>query len=110
MASILKHPDQTRNKYLDIASFITTQNEILNLFEEISGEKWNVERKSTSDSLKIGDDKLAKGDYSAFSDYLKVNLFRDGEGTSAKEGELANSELGLPKEDLRATIKAALDS
>ncbi len=67
-----------------------------------------MENKKTDDSLKIADEKLAKGDYSAFGDYLKVLLFRDGEGQSPKLGDLANEELGLPYQNLRDTIKASL--
>ncbi len=108
IASILKNQNSTANKYIDIASFVTTQNDILKIFEEETATKWTVEKKKTDDSLKVADEKLAKGDYSAFSDYLKVALFRDGEGKSASESELANKELGLPKEELRNTIKAVL--
>jgi len=108
IAAVLKNPEPTANKYIEVASFTTTQNEILKLLEEESGAKWTVEHKKTEDSQKIADEKLAKGDYSSFSDYLKVYLFADGKGQSPKEADLANKELGLPKEDLKATIKAAL--
>ena len=76
--------------------------------EEETGAKWDVTKVSTADSLKTGDEKLAKGDRSAFGDFLKVHLFKDGEGKSTSESKLANKELGLPKEDLRTTIKAVL--
>jgi hypothetical protein len=105
---VLKHPEETANKYIQVASFVTTQNEVLSLLEEETGTKWTVEKKNTADNQKLADEKLAKGDYSAFGDYLKVVLFGDGRGASPKESELANKELGLPKEDLRATIKAVL--
>lgn len=105
---MLKHPDTTANRYIDIASFITTQNEILSILEKETGTKWTVAHKKTDDSLKTADEKLAKGDYSAFGDYLKVVLFKDGAGQSARRADLANEELGLPAQDLRATIKAAL--
>lgn len=108
IVSILKHPAETANRYLDIASFSTSQNEILGIFEEETGTKWTVTNVSTADSLKTGDEKLGKGDRSAFGDYLKVHLFKDGEGKSTPESKLANKELGLPKEDLRATVKAVL--
>ncbi|KAE8445916.1 hypothetical protein EG329_012695 [Mollisiaceae sp. DMI_Dod_QoI] len=108
IAGILSHPSETANKYLDVASFITTQNELLSLLEEQSGAKWKVEKKDTGETQKIADEKLAKGDYSSFGDYLKVYLFRDGEGQSPKEGELANGVLGIGKEDLKETVKAAL--
>jgi hypothetical protein len=108
IASVLSSPDKFANKYIDIASFVTTQNELLKIFEEETGEKWTVIKNNTDDSQKTADEKLAKGDRSAFGDYLKVWLFKDGEGKSPKKGDLANEELGLKAEDLRATIKQAL--
>lgn len=108
IASILKHPEETANKYLQVASFVTTQNAVLAVLEEETGTKWTIVKKSTADSQKLADEKLARGDYSAFGDYLKPILFGDGIGASPKEAQLANKELGLPKEDLTKTIKAAL--
>jgi hypothetical protein len=87
---------------------VTTQNEILALLQEESGTKWTVEHKKTEDSQKNADEKLSKGDYSSFMDYLKVFLYTDRKGQSPKEEQLANKELGLPKEDLRETIKRVL--
>jgi len=106
VASILQHPAETANRYLNIASFTTTQNTVLKILEEETGQKWTVTHAKTDDSFKLAEDKLAKGDYSAFGDYLKPHLFKDGKGHA--DVPLANEELGLPKEDLRETIKVAL--
>ncbi|KAK0118458.1 hypothetical protein ONS95_012743 [Cadophora gregata] len=108
VASVLKNADTTANRYIDVASFVTTQNAILAVFQEETGKKWTVINKKTSESEKIADEKLAKRDFSAFSDYLKVELFRDGEGKSPKLEQLANEELGVSFGDLRATVKAVL--
>ncbi len=108
IASILKNPGPFAGRYIDISSFRTTQNEILKIFEDETNTKWTIEKKNTEDSLKTANDKLSQGDYSAFSDYLKHHLWKDGGGRSATDEQLANEELGLPKEDLRATVKVAL--
>ena len=105
-ASILQHPAETANKYLSVASFTTSQNDLLSLLEEESGVTWTVKRISTDETNRTGDEKLARGDASAFGDYLKEYLFRDGEGHA--RGKLANQLLGLPLDDLRKTVKAAL--
>jgi len=81
----------------------------LKILEEESREKWTVKKVSTDESQRTADEKLAKGDRSAFGDYLKVWLFKDGEGRSPKRDELANGELGLTGEDFRATIKGVLN-
>jgi len=108
IASVLQHPSLTANKYLRIASFTVTQNQILAILESETGTKWEVVKKSTDESAKVGQEKLAKGDYSAFGDFLKPYLFKDGHGHVASESELANGLLGLKKEDLKATLKAYL--
>lgn len=109
VASILKHPQETANQYLSIASFQPTQNEMLKIVEEETGSKWTIAHESTADLQKIGEEKLAKGDYSAFMQLLMVHLYRDGEGHPVKDSEKANKLLGLPEEeDLRAELKKFL--
>lgn len=111
VASVLKHPDETANKYLNIASFQPTLNQVLQIVEEETGSKWTVERQSSEELQKIGEEKLAKGDFSAFGQLLKVYIYRDGEGHPLKEGEKANKLLGLPEEeDIKGTLRKWLAS
>ncbi|KAJ4393872.1 hypothetical protein N0V93_003088 [Gnomoniopsis smithogilvyi] len=109
VASILKHPQETANQYLSIASFQPTQNEILKAAEELTGSKWTVAHDNSAELQKIGEEKLAKGDYSAFLQLLRAYLYRDGEGHALKDSEKANKLLGLPEEeDLREELKNVL--
>jgi hypothetical protein len=108
IAAVLKHPEQTANKYIEVASFVTTQNEIVKNLEEGTGAKFTVEHQSAEETRKIADEKLAKGDFSSFRDYLTVYLYADGKGQSPKESELANKEIGLQQDDLKESIKAVL--
>lgn len=111
VASILKRPQETANKYLCIASFQPTHNSMLQLVEELTGCKWNVEHQSTADLQKLGEEKLAKGDFSAFGPLLRVHLYRDGQGHALQEADKANKLLGLPEEDdLRETLRKWLTS
>jgi len=107
VASVLQHLPETANKYLNISSFTTTQNEILSIFEQETGSKWTVTKVKSEDILKEGNEKLAKGDFSSFINFLRVLLLADGKG-QARTTPQANDLLGLPKEDLKETIKAAL--
>lgn len=102
---MLKHPKETANKYLSIASFQPSLNEILQIVEDETGVKWAVERISTQELQKTGEEKLSKGDFSAFIELLRVHIHRDGDGHSVPKGELANGLLGLPKEDLRESVR-----
>ena len=106
VAAILKNPDETANKYLTVASFTTSQREILKIIEEETGDKFQIIPVKTSDLEKIGDEKLAKGDYSAFVEYLIHHVFGDGAKGTIKDN--ATKMLGLEEEDLRTVIKKVL--
>ncbi|KAK1752979.1 hypothetical protein QBC47DRAFT_415712 [Echria macrotheca] len=108
VAGILKHPDETANKYLATASFNPSQNEIVGIVEELTGEKYNVTRLKSEDLWKAGEEKLARGDFRAFGDFLKVWNHADGIGHAVEGSESANELLGVPYEDLRETLKAYL--
>ncbi|EKG11856.1 hypothetical protein MPH_11352 [Macrophomina phaseolina MS6] len=109
IASILTHPDETANKFISVSSFTTTQNEILQLLEAESGQKWQVERISSDDLDKLGDQKKGKGDFSYFMFYLRHYFFPDGSTGFLKEEDSANELLGLDKEDMRDTIRKELN-
>ncbi|KAK4154229.1 hypothetical protein C8A00DRAFT_32984 [Chaetomidium leptoderma] len=108
VAGILKHPDETANKYLATASFNLSQNELIQLVEELTGSKWPVTRVASADLQKAGEEKLAAGDYRAFVDFLRAHNSADGAGNGLPEEESANKLIGLPYEDLRASVEAWL--
>ncbi|KAH9908859.1 NAD(P)-binding protein [Xylariomycetidae sp. FL2044] len=108
IAAVLSKPDKTANKYLNIASFNPSQNQILSIVERETGEKWTVKKASTADEEKIGLEKLEQGDYSAFSNLLRRRLFADGADKAVQGDKSANGLLGLEEEDLEATLKAWL--
>ncbi|KAH6679893.1 NmrA-like family protein [Plectosphaerella plurivora] len=105
-ASLLKS-DETAGKFLTVASFTTTQNEVLKVIEEETGSKFSVGHVNTADLEKIGEKKAAKSDPSAFVEYLLWYVFRDGANQAVKENA-AVTVLGLEEEDLRTTIKEAI--
>ncbi|KAI1800347.1 NAD(P)-binding protein [Daldinia bambusicola] len=108
VAAILSWPEKTANQYLTIASFNPSQNQVLKIAEEETGEKWTVEHASTEEHEKIGEEKLSKGDYSAFSHFLRRRIYADGAGLAVLGDKNAISLLGLQEEDLAATVKAWL--
>lgn len=63
VAAILKKPEETANKYLSIFSFAITQNEVLKIFEEETGSKFQITQLKGSDLIKAATDSVAKGDY-----------------------------------------------
>ncbi|KAJ0162802.1 hypothetical protein CTA2_3988 [Colletotrichum tanaceti] len=107
VAGVLKNPEATANKYIQVASFTTTQRELLGLVEEHTGSAWTVNDVKASDLEKTADEKLAKGDHSAFVDLLQQHLFTDGNGNATKDNA-AVTLLGLPESDVKAETKKAL--
>ncbi|KAI1498996.1 hypothetical protein F5X99DRAFT_296986 [Biscogniauxia marginata] len=110
VASVLSNPDKTANQYLSVASFNPSQNEILDILQKETGESWKVTHVNTADHEKVGLEKLAKGDFSAFVDLLRARVFRDGAGLAVKGPNSADSLLGLEEEDLTATLKEWLNN
>lgn len=108
MASILKHPEQTANKYLSVASFNVSLNEIIKTIEELTGTTYTVNKVSSADLQKLGEEKLSKGDYSAFGPLVTAWNYADGAGKGLTPETSANELLGLKEEDLKETVKAWL--
>lgn len=106
VAGILKHPDETANKYLATSSLQLSQNDLIAAVEELTGDKYPVVKVEKSEDIqKAGEEKLANGDYRAFLDFLRVINNADGAGNAVKEEDSANGLIGLPYEDLRETVE-----
>lgn len=105
VAAVLRHPEQTANKYLSVASFNVSANEIVAAAEALTGDKYAVERVSAADLVKQGEEKLAKGDFSAFGPLVQAWNYADGAGHALTAETSANAMLGLQEDDLKATVK-----
>jgi hypothetical protein len=108
VVEVLQKPDLTKNQYVFISSFQTTQKEILEIAEKISGEKWTVKNVSSKDLFESGNAKLQKSDFSGVVDLIRGSAFGEqGLGNLEPEG-LWNEKLGLSKEDFEESVKAGL--
>ncbi|KAI0390785.1 NAD(P)-binding protein [Xylariaceae sp. FL0594] len=105
VAAVLRQPERTVNRYLTIASFNPTKNEIHATIERLTGEKWQVHRASTAEHYQIGLDKLDKGDYMAFSHFLRHRIHRDGAGLAVTGPDNALDLLGIEEESLEDTLR-----
>jgi hypothetical protein len=105
----LEHADQTKNQYVYISGFQTTQKEILAVAEKVTGAKWTVERVSVKEHIEQARVKLQKGDFSAIADLLQsVTFSKDEQLGDLSALGLWNDKLGLLKESLEDTVRAAL--
>lgn len=109
VANVLSLPNETENKYLLIQSVVTTQREMLALYERYTGTKWEVEHMDTADLEKETNEKLARGDYSTIYNLVYRACFGEGYGGEFLEDN--NDLLRLPKLDAKefeALVKGTL--
>ncbi|KAF2655306.1 NAD(P)-binding protein [Lophiostoma macrostomum CBS 122681] len=99
--------DATKNQYVYISSFTTSQADLLSLIEKITGAKWTVENVSSAELKKRGDEKLAKQDFSGIPDLIRAGAFGD-KGLSDHRKLLWDEKLGLEKENFEETVKLGL--
>jgi hypothetical protein len=91
-----------------VSSFHVSHNEIIKVIEELTGTTFTVQRVNSEESQKLGEEKLSRGDFSAFPLLLQRWNFADGKGHAVKTEDSADELLGLPKDDLRESIKTWL--
>ncbi|AEO59818.1 hypothetical protein MYCTH_2308372 [Thermothelomyces thermophilus ATCC 42464] len=105
VAGILKSPDETANKYLSTASFNLSQNELIALVEELTGSKLSVTKVSSADLIRAGEEKLTAGNFGAFLDLLRAHNNADGAGNGLPEEQSDNGLVGVPYEEVRASVE-----
>ncbi|KAF2712553.1 isoflavone reductase family protein-like protein CipA [Pleomassaria siparia CBS 279.74] len=103
----LEKADETKNKYIYVSSFVTSQQEILAAAEKVTGEKWTVNNVVGQELLEAGNAKLAKLDFSGVGDLLRATAFGNF-GVADFSAKLWNDKLGLPKEDFEESVKTSL--
>lgn len=115
IASVLKKPEETANKYLFISSIETTQNEILAALEETTGVKWTVNATTTNVQVDAARQKLGAGDFSGAFTLVRATSYSNIPGLKsnyAKDEVLSNDLLELKPGSVTETVKrvtASLD-
>lgn len=96
---------QTRDRLVNIESFAASQNEIVAAFEKAASAKWTIRTTTTKEQLALAHEELDNGEFlPAFYRWIRAVVF-------SEQGKLPNIEnglLGLPREDLRTTIRRIL--
>lgn len=107
VAAVLLHEEETKNRFIDVVEFQTSQNQVLAALEDALDVKFTVTRADTAETERTGHEKLAKGDPGSFLDFLRVWAFRDGRNDAVPDEETANKLLGLPEpsHDVREAIR-----
>jgi hypothetical protein len=111
VARALQRADQTANKYLYVASFTITQNELLAALQKATGgAEWTVTRTTLDEKVKFGQERLQQGDFwSALGPLiLAAGVYSADSGSNFEPYGLSNELLDLPKEDLQESVEKAV--
>jgi hypothetical protein len=113
VVSVLQNPEQTKNKYLHVASVETTQLEILEALEKATESKWTVRETTTEAQLSEAGVKLAAGDFEGAFILVRATVFGNTPGLNSnyvKDTELANDILGLKLESVEETVRRVVNN
>ncbi|KAI1205418.1 NAD(P)-binding protein [Annulohypoxylon truncatum] len=78
VVGVLKHPDETANRHVKARSIQVCQNQLLDAFQRVSGQPWEVKRAATSDLLESGRKKHQGGVSGWILELLVYQLFGPG--------------------------------
>jgi len=103
-----------RNQQIYVASFTTSQAEILDSILRVTGDKredWKVEYETSRDRYERGIEAMSQGDRMGFARMLYARSMYPVPGVANTEGThgLTNEMLGLQKEDLDEATKLAVE-
>ena len=110
LVKALENAEATKNQYVYVSGIQTSQNQILEAAEKITGEKWTVTNATTKEQIEIGRAKLQKGDYSGVANLiLSATYGSEEELGDLKPAGLWNEKLGLSNDDLEKSLRAGFE-
>ncbi|KAI0855969.1 hypothetical protein F4860DRAFT_494611 [Xylaria cubensis] len=110
-ASILLHPEKTKNRYVHVHSFTLTQNLVLEALERVMRTKFSREKTSREDLLALATKHLEEGDYENGYYEMVNTVVYSGPPVSLFSGRAIQGKklLGLVEaEDLDEVVKGVL--
>ncbi|KAK3117409.1 hypothetical protein LTR53_001248 [Teratosphaeriaceae sp. CCFEE 6253] len=107
----LLQPEKSKNQAVYISDFATTQAELVDAFEKISGEPWTRQLVHYQTALDEANEKLKAGDPYAVYKQIEIGFASGRYGAWLEEKEkIWNEDLGLPKQDKDDVLRKALKS
>ena len=103
----LENTEGTKNQYVFVSGFQTSQKEILEVAEKVTGSKWIVRNASVDDAIKKGNEKILRGDYSGIEDLILGATFGPKQLGDLSLAGLWNEKLDLVETDIETSVSAA---
>ncbi|OAG42678.1 hypothetical protein AYO21_02961 [Fonsecaea monophora] len=114
VTAILKHPDITKNNYVYINSFTITQNQLLEIFEKITGDQFAVTHDSSEQLWQSGFNQIQEGQRLGVLAQIASAFYAKGAELNlanySKTRGLWNDRLEIPNEKLESFLKEYLST
>lgn len=108
VVKVLEHAEETKNQVVFVSSFETSQKELLEKAEKLTGEKFKVEHVTSKDLRAAGYKKIEAKDFSGILELIQASVSGEDSVADHRPFGLWNEKLGLEKEDLDEALKAGL--
>ncbi|KAI0103535.1 NAD(P)-binding protein [Daldinia grandis] len=79
VVGVLEHPAETANRFLKARSIQVNQNQLLDAFQKVTGQTWEVQRGSAKDLLESGRKKYEAGNKGWILELLVYQLYAPGD-------------------------------
>lgn len=107
VATSLLKSEETKNRYIEISSLQTNQNEILSILEQRTGVTWEVTKVRVQEVLAAARNKLADGDFKGgYVGIVVSQMYEDGAGR-AVVSSADNKLMGTPQVSVNDIIELA---
>ncbi|KAJ0415030.1 NAD(P)-binding protein [Aspergillus carlsbadensis] len=106
---ILLSPASSANQIVFLSDFATTQEELVQTIERLTGEQWTRKSINTAEAIPALKEAFSKGE--TLAGYGLINIgFTEGSFSGHFEpvNKVRNAELGLPRKELEEVVREAL--
>lgn len=111
VVGVLQHPEETANRPVKALSILTCQNDLLEAFQNATGQKWDIQRSSTKKLIERGRKKRQDGTNGWVLDLVVAQLFDKDHGSGVvapSRGESDADLLGMIEESPEQVVAKAL--
>lgn len=108
LVAMLDNAEATKNQYVFISSFHTSQKKIMEAVERVDSQSWITKHATSEEVDANGRSALANGDFTGIKDLTRAAAFgKQGLGDERSKG-MWNDRLNLPQEDMDEVVKAVI--
>ncbi|GES60428.1 NAD(P)-binding protein [Aspergillus terreus] len=111
VVGVLRHPEETANRFVKVRSIKTCQRALLDAFQSVTGKEWDVRRATTQGLVESGRRKHQEGVGGWVLDLVVAQLFEPGKArcvVAASREESDAGLLGMVEESPEDVVRKAL--